>query len=116
MRGFAISTIRPSALNLGSIQKTKKILIINRYFTLGDKPMKKTSNRLLSVLFSIIISTVVFGFAIPATSAEPIEQQGLVDQARVTFDNFMKDENQAWLKENLNQAKGLLIIPSLLKA
>jgi lipid-binding SYLF domain-containing protein len=116
MRSFAISTIRPSALNLGSTQKTKKFLIINRYFTLGDKPMKKTSSRLLSVLFAIIISTVVFGFAIPATSAEPIEQQGLVDQARVTFDNFMKDENQAWLKENLNQAKGLLIIPSLLKA
>jgi len=28
----------------------------------------------------------------------------------------MKDENQAWLKKNLNQAKGLIIIPSLLKA
>ena len=59
---------------------------------------------------------MVFGFAIPATAAEPIEQQGLVDQARVTFESFMTDKNQAWLKENLNQAKGLLIIPSLLKA
>ena len=78
--------------------------------------MKKSSVGLLSVLFAIIISAMVFGFAIPATAAEPIEQQGLVDQARVTFDSFMKDENQAWLKENLSQAKGLLIIPSLLKA
>jgi lipid-binding SYLF domain-containing protein len=39
-----------------------------------------------------------------------------VDQARVTFESFMTDKNQAWLKENLNQAKGLIIIPSLLKA
>jgi lipid-binding SYLF domain-containing protein len=59
---------------------------------------------------------MVFGWFIPSAVAEPAEQQLLVDKARVTFDNFMKDENQAWLKENLNQAKGLIIIPSLLKA
>ena len=78
--------------------------------------MKKSSTGLLSVLFAIIISTMVFGFAIPATAAEPIEQQGLVDKARVTFESFMADKNQSWLKENLNQAHGLIIIPSLLKA
>ncbi len=44
------------------------------------------------------------------------KQQGLVDKARVTFESFMADKNQSWLQENLNQAKGLIIIPSLLKA
>ena len=78
--------------------------------------MKKTGYKFQNILFAIIISTMVFGFAIPATAAEPIEQQGLVDQARVTFESFIKDQNQSWLKENLNQAKGLIIIPSLLKA
>jgi lipid-binding SYLF domain-containing protein len=78
--------------------------------------MKKSSVRLLSVLLTFIISIMVFGFVIPATASEPIEQQGLVDKARVTFESFMADKNQAWLKENLNQAKGLIIIPSLLKA
>jgi SH3 domain-containing YSC84-like protein 1 len=78
--------------------------------------MKKTSNRVLNVLFAAIISTMVVGFTIPATAAEPAEQQGLVDTARVTFESFMADKNQAWLKENLKQAKGLIIIPSLLKA
>ena len=78
--------------------------------------MKKSRTRLLSVLFSIIISAMVFGFAIPTTAAEPIEQQGLVDKARITFESFMTDQNQSWLRENLNQAKGLIIIPSLLKA
>lgn len=78
--------------------------------------MKKTNTGRLGVLFAIIISTVVFGFIIPKAAAEPAEQQLLVDKARVTFDTFMKDESQAWLKENLNQAKGLIIIPSLLKA
>jgi len=78
--------------------------------------MKKTSTRLFSVLFAIIISAMVFGFTIPEAAAEPSEQQLLVDKARVTFDTFMKDKDQAWLQENLNQAKGLIIIPSLLKA
>ena len=78
--------------------------------------MKKTSNRLLNVLFTAIVSTMIVGFNIPAAAAEPLEQQGLVDKARVTFESFMADENQAWLKKNLNQAKGLIIIPSLLKA
>ncbi len=77
--------------------------------------MKKISNRLLSILFAVIIGTVVVGYAIPGTSAEPVKQQGIVDNARVTFENFMIDENYVWLQENLNQAKGLMIIPSLLK-
>ena len=78
--------------------------------------MKKTGLRFKNVLFAVIISTMVVGYAIPATAAEPIEQQGLVDKARVTFESLMTDKNQSWLNENLNQAKGLIIIPSLLKA
>ena len=59
---------------------------------------------------------MVFGFTIPATAAEPIEQQGLVDKARVTFQSFMADSNMAYLKDHLREARGLLIVPSLLKA
>ena len=50
------------------------------------------------------------------TTVMAIEQQGLVDKALVTFESFMKDKDHLWLQENLNQAKGLIIIPSLLKA
>ena len=78
--------------------------------------MKKSSIGLLGVLFTFIISTMILGFAIPATAAEPIKQQGLVDKARVTLESFMADKNQSWLMENLNQAKALIIVPSLLKA
>lgn len=78
--------------------------------------MKKSSVGLLGVLLALFIGTMVFGFAIPSAEAEPAEQQLLVDKARVTFESFMADQNQSWLRENLNQAKGLIIIPSLLKA
>ena len=97
--------IRPSALCLAVSEKQQKFLIINRYIKLGDTPMKKSRTRLLNVLFAIIISAMLFGFFIQGATAEPAEQQLLVDKARVTFESFMADKNQSWLQENLNQAK-----------
>ncbi len=78
--------------------------------------MKNASYKFQNILIAIIVCTFIVGSAIPATAADPIEQQGLVDKARVSFESLLKDKNLSWLKENLNQAKGLIIIPSLLKA
>jgi len=55
-------------------------------------------------------------WAVPATAEEPVKQQVLVDKSRATFQSFMLDANLSWLHENLHRAKGLIIIPSLLKA
>ncbi len=41
--------------------------------------------------------------------------QGVVDRARVTFNDFMRDSNYAWLHENLDRARGILIFPQVLK-
>ncbi len=78
--------------------------------------MKKTRHRFVNTLFAIIINTLVFGFAIPAKAAEPVDQKGLVDKAHATFQSFMVDSNMAYLKDHLREAKGLLIVPSMLKA
>jgi lipid-binding SYLF domain-containing protein len=48
-------------------------------------------------------------------AAEPVEQQGTVDKALVTFRNFMADKNMDWFHKNLKDAKALLIVPNLLK-
>ena len=42
---------------------------------------------------------MVLGFFIQGAAAEPDEQQLLVDKARVTFDGFMKDQNQIYLPD-----------------
>jgi len=101
---------------LPASEKKRRLLIINEYITLGGTTMNQSCNGILSVLFTIIISTMVFGFFIQAAAADPVEQQLLVDKARISFENFMTDKDHVWLRENLNQAKGLIIIPSLLKA
>jgi lipid-binding SYLF domain-containing protein len=78
--------------------------------------MKKTGYKFQNILISIIICTFIMGSAIPVIAAEAIEQQGLVDKANATFQSFMVDSNMAYLKDHLREAKGLLIVPSMLKA
>ncbi|MFC1534139.1 caspase family protein [Thermodesulfobacteriota bacterium] len=46
---------------------------------------------------------------------EAVKQQGLIDKARLTFQSFINDNNYSWIQKNLSRAKGLIIIPSLLK-
>ncbi len=66
-----------------------------------------------------LVSVVIVGlFALlttEATPAEPVKQQALVDKAKATFQIFMADENMSWLREHLNETRGLLIVPSLCK-
>jgi len=51
----------------------------------------------------------------PAIAKDREQVQGLVDKARITFNDFMHDSNYAWLHENVNHAKGVLIFPQVLK-
>jgi len=69
---------------------------------------------LLTATISVII--LLFVTAIPAIADDTEAAQGIVDNARVTFNNFMRDENYTWLHQNMKEAKGLLIIPQVLKA
>jgi len=77
--------------------------------------MSKRNINLSIVLFATIISILFLGIIFQGKAAATTEQQILVDKARITFQSFMKDENMSWFHENLYQAKGLLIAPSVLK-
>jgi len=78
--------------------------------------MKKTCHRFANILFAVIMGILIVGISIPATADETVDQQGLVDQARITFQSFMADSNMSYLKDHLGETKGLLIVPSMLKA
>lgn len=77
--------------------------------------MRRTSFRLLRVLVVAIACVLLSGLLAQVVSADAAEQQALVDKSRITFQRFMRDESLVWLHENLPKAKGLLIVPSLLK-
>ncbi|MBW2449034.1 MAG: lipid-binding SYLF domain-containing protein [Deltaproteobacteria bacterium] len=67
--------------------------------------------------FIVILTCVIIiaPLVTPINAEEPIKQQLLVDQARITFKSFMIDKNMAWFREHMHKAKGFLIIPELLQ-
>lgn len=78
--------------------------------------MRKRRIGCYSIVALVIAGVLLGGASTRVSAADPIEQQGLVDKSRVTFQAFMNDDNMTWLRDNLHRAKGLLIVPSLLKA
>jgi lipid-binding SYLF domain-containing protein len=77
--------------------------------------MNKRNIKLSKIVFTAVAGFLFLGVSMQTAAAEPAEQQGLVDKARLTFQGFMRDDNMSWLHENLDQAKGVLIFPSVLK-
>ena len=77
--------------------------------------MKKTRQSLLLFLCALIVGTGVVGVDPEVNASEPTELQLLVDQARITFQSMITEYGMTWLRDNLYQAKGVLIIPRLLK-
>ncbi|MFO7685736.1 MAG: lipid-binding SYLF domain-containing protein [Desulfobacterales bacterium] len=77
--------------------------------------MKNTRRRFTILFLVVAMNALIAGFTFPATAAVTSAQQGLVDAARVTFNNFMRAESMSWVRDHLHEAKGLLIIPSMLR-
>lgn len=46
---------------------------------------------------------------------ESVEAQSLVSKSRAIFESFMADEGMAWLHKNIRDARGVLIVPQMLK-
>ena len=77
--------------------------------------MNKRRIKLSKIVFTAVAGFLLLGVSMQTAAAGPAEQQGLVDKARLTFQSFMRDDNMSWLHENLDQAKRVLIVPSVLK-
>ena len=68
-------------------------------------------------VITVFLTLALFVVTVTPTIAADLEEaQGIVDKARVTFNNFMRDKNYTWLHSHLKDAKGLLIFPQVLKA
>ena len=63
------------------------------------------------VLFAAVF---IFGGTLTITMGA-MEQQVLVDQSQITLGNFVSDPNMGWLVNNVQNAKAVLIVPSMLK-
>ncbi len=71
---------------------------------------KATIVHQLGILIIIVIISVQCAYA---SGYE--KQQALIDRATVTFKTFVSDPNMTWFRNHLASAKGILIVPQLLK-
>jgi len=79
--------------------------------------MKDKRALLMGLLWTVVVIAGVSGFSgAPAMAAEMTDAQGIVDKAQITFGDFVRDQDNTWLHENLKNARGLLIFPQVLKA
>jgi len=75
--------------------------------------MDKTRMR---VLTQTLIVTLLALSSQPAFSDEVVEAQEIVDDAKLTFENFTADPNMGWFRDHIKNSKGVFIVPQLLKA
>jgi SH3 domain-containing YSC84-like protein 1 len=67
--------------------------------------------------FATVLAAILLIATAPgAMAADEEDAQGIVDKARVTFGEFMRDDNYKWMHDHLKGAKGVLIYPQVLKA
>jgi lipid-binding SYLF domain-containing protein len=65
-----------------------------------------------TILAALLLGATASG----ALAADKEEAQGIVDKARVTLGEFMRDKQYEWLQANIAKAKGVLIYPQVVKA
>ena len=64
---------------------------------------------------ALFLSLLLWVFSLQAHAKEYSAPYELVDKATITMRRFLEDKDMAWLREHLKEAKGVLIIPQLLK-
>ena len=67
-----------------------------------------------NTLCRLLLVCLLFSTSIHA-SANETTAEALVDAASTSVDTFTIDPNMKWLRENMNQAKGVFILPQLVK-
>jgi len=68
-----------------------------------------------TMVVMVLVSLLLVSYR-PAIAAKDMRgAQGIVDNARVTLSDFLRDPNYSWLHNHLDQAKGVLIFPQVLK-
>ena len=64
--------------------------------------------------FCLAITLLLFNFSVSASDKD--DANGYVNDSLKTLNNFANDPDMGWFRQHVKNAKGIMIIPSLLKA
>jgi len=77
---------------------------------------KKRTKAVFRFTVGLFVAAVFCLVYLPVSAQEDLKPQILVDQALVTLNNFVAESDMAWFRDHLKDAKGVFIVPQLLKA
>ena len=77
--------------------------------------MKQQHFRAGTMVIAILTVGMLLASYSPAMASDKDRVQSLVDRARITLSDFVRDPNYVWLHDNLKHAKGVLIFPQVIK-
>jgi len=80
---------------------------------MNDKRQLHISVRLGAAILAV--GMLFASYTVVMAGGDTGAAQGLVDRARVTLHDFLRDSNYSWFRDNLDHAKGVLIFPQVLK-
>jgi lipid-binding SYLF domain-containing protein len=67
------------------------------------------------MVFAVLAMAAFFASSTTAIAADRDRLQGMVEKARITLNDFMRDPIYAWLHDNIKHAEGVLIFPQVIK-
>lgn len=68
-----------------------------------------------TVLAALVAVGMFLASYTPAMASDRDQAQLLVDRARITLSDLLRDPNYIWLHDNIKHAKGVLIFPQVIK-
>jgi lipid-binding SYLF domain-containing protein len=69
----------------------------------------------LSGAVALLAVLLLAGPAPGAFAADSDDAQAIVEKARLSFGEFLRDDNYSWMRDQLKHARGVLIYPQVLK-
>jgi lipid-binding SYLF domain-containing protein len=78
----------------------------------GDTIMHQLPSFILAL--ALLFGPIV-GPTIARASSEESELKDLVEKSRMTLDAFLQDSNMGWFRDHVKDAKGVFIVPLMLK-
>jgi len=76
----------------------------------------KGTSKTASVAIIVFFAIAFFLAAATPSNAQSDKAQVLVDKAVAALEDFLKDPNMVWFRDNLKYTKGLMILPTIVKA
>jgi lipid-binding SYLF domain-containing protein len=81
---------------------------------LNHEQQKMMKKQITKVVFFFMLAVLAF-MPMTAFGQNAPDQQALVEKAQFTLESFMADESMSWFHEHVKDARGMVIVPQLIK-